>query len=92
MSKTVRTLVINPVKTEANGGEHFQLPGFTCPSCNGAGSFRSSKGYHGSARDEVEVTECKQCEGAGTVCADIVIRWSPGQKNEFQILSKYESD
>lgn len=86
MSKTVKTMVVHPIKAEANIGEHFKLPGFTCPTCNGAGSFKNCKGYHGSALDEVEEGECKQCQGSGTVDADIVIRWAPGQKNEFEIV------
>jgi len=77
MSIITDTITLQPVKTVANGAEHFKRSGYTCPSCNGEGSSKHSKGYHGSAKDEIEETICSQCEGFGRLCADVVIRWAP---------------
>lgn len=51
-----------------------------CPACKGAGNFKTAKGYHGSALDDVEKTDCFRCGATGRLCADVVIRWSPDEK------------
>lgn len=48
-----------------------------CPACNGTGSFKSAKDYHGSAAGEFIINDCQRCAGSGELKADVVIRWTP---------------
>lgn len=48
-----------------------------CPACNGTGSFKTAKGYHGSSADEFIINDCQRCAGSGELKAYIVIRWMP---------------
>lgn len=81
MSEKVKVLKLKPpLAGLRNDGETFKYAGFQCPSCNGRGYFVQEKGYHGSACDEVETQGCFRCNGSGRLCADVVIRWSPGNQ------------
>lgn len=82
MSETVKLLKIKPALAGLRGdGETFKYKGFECPSCKGRGYHLSEpKGYHGSALDDVEQTDCFRCGATGHLCADVVIRWSPDEK------------
>lgn len=50
-----------------------------CPSCKGAGNFKTAKGYHGSAAGEFIINACQRCKGVGELRADIIIRWTPNE-------------
>ena len=52
--------------------ENMTLRNFTCPVCNGKGSFSEQTG-----RDEWETTVCDYCDGTGKVKAVVEIDWKP---------------
>lgn len=80
MSEKIKMLKLKPpIAGLRDEGETFKYTGFRCPSCNGFGYHRKKKGYHGSAGDEVEKIDCFRCNGSGWLCADVVVRWSPGE-------------
>lgn len=76
MSRKAKVLFIEPTNLAPKNGEVIKFKGFECPNCRGRGSFVSSSGYHGSERKYI-TTPCNQCEGAGMLRADVVVRWMP---------------
>lgn len=88
MSNLVKQLeIFPPVLTPfTKNGEVFTSTGHRCPYCNGAGSFSSEKGYHGSAADELEEKECPICKGKGQLQAKVVIGWQPDESVKGKVL------
>lgn len=88
MSDLIKQLEIFPpvLMPCTKNGEVFTSHGHQCPYCNGIGSFSSTKGYHGSAADEVEEKECPICKGKGQLQAKIVIGWQPDESVKEKTL------
>ncbi|NDV45489.1 hypothetical protein D0T49_00280 [Paludibacter sp. 221] len=80
MSKKEVILRIKPPITGLRSdSEVFRYDAFKCPSCQGRGYFTKNNEYHGSAGDDIDITDCHRCNGTGRLCANIVIRWMPDE-------------
>lgn len=80
MSKLINVLRIEPTRLNLENNAEVVKVIAECPTCNGSGGFRGTKGYHGSAADEEEIITCDRCKGTGQLIADVVIRWKPNDQ------------
>lgn len=83
MSERASIITVKPRKNLLSCTEFFMLCGFECPQCNGSGQNKQYHGYHGSNK-ESELTECKYCEGIGTIKALVSIDWAPDKPNNAE--------
>lgn len=71
MSKQRNIIEITPPEYQ-QVRENMFFRNYTCPVCNGKGSFTEQTGYN-----EWESTVCDYCDGTGKVKAVVNIKWQP---------------